>query len=187
MNTLLIFQRNRSIFNIQIKFLIFAMKKFLDLLSLRTGVHMDHSLPQIFLDEKICNKVDCLKGCNTKLLPQLYQSLIRFHLDYGAPIYNLAIRSVLKLPDPIQTQALRFGLGAFRNIPRLSYRWRISKSSGGTQKKSRGMKEKSSELIRDVKYSWLYRPWRKYSANPGLSLCAKAGKPSLSYWTHLNL
>ena len=60
------------------------------------------------------------KGCNRKLLLQLYKSLIRSRLDYGAPIYNLASKSVLKLLDPIQTHSLRLALGAFYTSPRLS-------------------------------------------------------------------
>ena len=54
------------------------------------------------------------KGCNRKLLLQLYKSLVRSRLDYGAPVYNLANKSALALLDPIQTSALRLALGAFR-------------------------------------------------------------------------
>ena len=37
------------------------------------------------------------KGCNRKLLLQLYKSLIHSHLDYGAPVYGLANKSVSSL------------------------------------------------------------------------------------------
>jgi len=60
------------------------------------------------------------KGCNRKRLLQLYRSLIRSRLDYGAPIYNLTSKSVLSLIDTIQTSSLRLALGAFRTSPRLS-------------------------------------------------------------------
>ena len=60
------------------------------------------------------------KGCNRKLLTQLYKSLIRARLDYGAPIYNLANKSVLTLLDTIQTVSLRLSLGAYRTSPKLS-------------------------------------------------------------------
>ena len=60
------------------------------------------------------------KGCNRKILLQLYKSLIRSRLDYGAPIFNSASNSVLKLLDPIQSHSLRLVLGAFRTSPGLS-------------------------------------------------------------------
>jgi len=53
------------------------------------------------------------KGCGTKLLTQLYKSLIRSRLDYGAHTYNPANTSVLSLLDTIQTSSLRLALGAF--------------------------------------------------------------------------
>ena len=60
------------------------------------------------------------KGCNRKLLLQLYRSLIRSRLDYGAPIYNLASKSVLSLLDTILTSSHRLAIGAYRPSPRLS-------------------------------------------------------------------
>jgi len=60
------------------------------------------------------------KGCNKKLLLQLDRSLIRSRLDYGAPINNLASKSVLSLLDTIQASSLRLALGAYRTSPRLS-------------------------------------------------------------------
>ena len=60
------------------------------------------------------------KGCNRKILLQLYKSLIRSRLDYGAPIYNTASNSVLKLLNSIQSHSLRLVLGAFRTSPTLS-------------------------------------------------------------------
>ena len=47
------------------------------------------------------------KGCNRKLLIQLYRSLIRSHLDYGSPIYGMASKSILTLLDTVQTFSLR--------------------------------------------------------------------------------
>lgn len=46
-------------------------------------------------------------------LLQLYKSVIRFRLDYGAPINNLASKFVLKLLDPIKTHSPRLALGTF--------------------------------------------------------------------------
>jgi len=60
------------------------------------------------------------KGCSWKLLLQLYRSLIRSRLHYGAPIYNLASKSVFSLLDTTQTSSLRLALGAYRTSPRLS-------------------------------------------------------------------
>lgn len=60
------------------------------------------------------------KGCNRKLLTQLYRSLIRSRLDYGAPVYGLASKSVLALLDTVQSSSLRMVLGAFRTSPKLS-------------------------------------------------------------------
>ena len=60
------------------------------------------------------------KGCNRKLLLQLYKSLIRSRLDYGSPIYNLANKSVLSLLNTVQNTSLRLALGAFRTSPALS-------------------------------------------------------------------
>ena len=57
------------------------------------------------------------KGWNRKLLLQLYRCLIRSRLDYGAPIYNLASKSVLSLLVNIQTSSLRLALGAYRTSP----------------------------------------------------------------------
>ena len=59
-------------------------------------------------------------GCNRKLLLQLYNTLIRSQLDYGAPIYSKACKSSLKLLDSIQSAALRMSLGALRTSPTLS-------------------------------------------------------------------
>jgi len=60
------------------------------------------------------------KGCNRKLFLQLYRSLIRSRLDYGALIYNLASKSVLSLLDTIRTSSLSLALGVYRTSPRLS-------------------------------------------------------------------
>ena len=59
-------------------------------------------------------------GCNRKILLQIYKSLVQSHLDYGAPIYNLANKSSLSLLDPIHSSCLRLALGAFRTSPSAS-------------------------------------------------------------------
>ena len=41
------------------------------------------------------------KSCNKKIILQLYKSLIRSRLDYDAPVYSLANKSVLSLLDTI--------------------------------------------------------------------------------------
>jgi len=80
-----------------------------------------------FLRSKCLNYLNILKylshprtGCNRKLLLQLYRTLIRSQLDYGAPIFSNTCKSSLKLLDSIQSAALRLSLGALRTSPVLS-------------------------------------------------------------------
>lgn len=95
------------------------------------GLHFDHKLSWLhhikLLKAKCIKSLNILKylshpktGCNRKLLLNLYKSLIRSQLDYGAPVYNLTNKTTLALLDTIQTTALRLVLGAFRTSPTLS-------------------------------------------------------------------
>ena len=56
-------------------------------------------------------------GSGEKTLLHLYRSLIRSKLEYGAVVYGSARKSYLRMLDPIQNQALRTCLGAFRTSP----------------------------------------------------------------------
>ena len=52
-----------------------------------------------------------------KTLLHLYRSLIRSKLEYGAAVYGSARKSYVRMLDPVQNQALRTCLGAFRASP----------------------------------------------------------------------
>jgi ribonuclease HI len=56
-------------------------------------------------------------GGDTQTLLKLYRSLIRSRLDYGSIVYGAARKSYISMLDPIQNQALRLCLGAFRTSP----------------------------------------------------------------------
>jgi ribonuclease HI len=56
-------------------------------------------------------------GGDTQTLLKLYRCLIRSKLDYGSIIYGAARKSYICMLDPIQNQALRLCLGAFRTSP----------------------------------------------------------------------
>ena len=56
-------------------------------------------------------------GSDTSMLLRLYRSLIRPKLDYGCIVYGSARKSYVQMLDPIQNQALRISLGAFRTSP----------------------------------------------------------------------
>ena len=56
-------------------------------------------------------------GTDEKTLLHLYRALIRSKLDYGAVVYGSARKSYLRMLEPIQNQALRICLGAFRTSP----------------------------------------------------------------------
>ena len=56
-------------------------------------------------------------GSNKDTLLSIYRALIRSKLDYGCFIYGAARPSYLKALEPIQNQALRLCLGAFRTSP----------------------------------------------------------------------
>ena len=50
----------------------------------------------------------------------IFRSLIRSKLDYGAVVYGSARKSYLRILEPVQNQALRLCLGAFRTSPATS-------------------------------------------------------------------
>src|SRR4030088_2841256 len=56
-------------------------------------------------------------GGDSETVLRLYRSLIRSKLDYACIVYGSARRSYLSMLDPVQNQALRLCLGAFRNLP----------------------------------------------------------------------
>ena len=64
---------------------------------------------------KVVSKLDW--GGDRKTLLRIYRSLIRSKLDYGSIIYGSARKSYLQKLEPIQNQALRLCLGAFRTSP----------------------------------------------------------------------
>ena len=53
--------------------------------------------------------------CQTLL--KLYRCLIRSKLDYGSTVYGATRKSYISMLDPVQNQALRMCLGAFRTSP----------------------------------------------------------------------
>ena len=56
-------------------------------------------------------------GSDSETLLKLYRSLIRSKLDYGCIAYGAARKTYLNILEPIQNQALRICLGAFRTSP----------------------------------------------------------------------
>lgn len=56
-------------------------------------------------------------GSEAKLLIQLYKSLIRSKLEYGAEIYASAKKTILKTLDPVHNTSLRLAVGAFKSSP----------------------------------------------------------------------
>ncbi|GFT08235.1 uncharacterized protein TNCV_3481781 [Trichonephila clavipes] len=56
-------------------------------------------------------------GADRTSLLRLYRDLIRSKLDYGSVVYSSACKSLLKILDPVNHQALRLCLGAFRTSP----------------------------------------------------------------------
>ncbi len=64
---------------------------------------------------KVVSKMDW--GADRTVMLRLYRALVRSKLDYGCMIYSSARQSYLKKLIPIQNQALRLCLGAFRTSP----------------------------------------------------------------------
>jgi hypothetical protein len=56
-------------------------------------------------------------GADSQTLLRLYRCLIRSKLDYGSIVYGSARKSYIQMLDPVQNQALRTCLGAFRTSP----------------------------------------------------------------------
>jgi len=56
-------------------------------------------------------------GVQMKKLFSISTALIRSKLDYGCIVYGSARKSYLQMLDPIQNQAVRLCLGAFRTSP----------------------------------------------------------------------
>ena len=61
-------------------------------------------------------------GADKTVLLRLYRSLIRSRLDYGSAVSGSARQSYIQMLDPIQNQALRICLGAFKTSPAESLR-----------------------------------------------------------------
>ena len=67
---------------------------------------------------RVVTKMDW--GADRVVLLRLYRSLVRSKLDYGCAVYSSARKSYLEKLEPIQNQALRICLGAFRTSPKQS-------------------------------------------------------------------
>ena len=82
-------------------------------------------IPHInYLKRKCMKAMNILKvlahtdwGADQSTLLQLYRALIRSKLDYGCIVYGSARQSYLSQLDPVQNEALRLCLGAFRTSP----------------------------------------------------------------------
>ena len=106
--------------NIPIKFV--QKKKFLGLIwdpKLKFKHHVDYLRKKCF---KALNIIKILShkewGSDTKLLLQLYQSLIQSKLDYGSIVYHTALIDDYKLMrslEVVHNQGLRYCLGAFKS------------------------------------------------------------------------
>uniref|UniRef100_A0A6G5A9V6 Putative tick transposon n=1 Tax=Rhipicephalus microplus TaxID=6941 RepID=A0A6G5A9V6_RHIMP len=103
----------------------------------RLPVNTEHKFLGIILDAKLTFvphikhlKNKCLKtmnilkvlsrttwGSDRKCLMNLYRSLIRSRLEYGAIVYHSATPSALKMLDPVHHQGIRLSTGAFRTSP----------------------------------------------------------------------
>ena len=92
------------------------------------GLIFDHKLsfiPHIkYLKTKCQKALNLLKvisntswGADRKTKLLIYRALIRSKLDYGSMVFGSARQSYLSMLDPIQNQALRLCLGAFRTSP----------------------------------------------------------------------
>ena len=94
------------------------------------GLIFDHKLcfiPHIkYLKSKCQKALNLLKvisstswGADRKTKLLIYSALIRSKLDYGSMVFGSArfFKSYLSMLDPMQNQALRLCLGAFRTSP----------------------------------------------------------------------
>lgn len=100
------------------------------------AVSTEHKFLGIILDTKLTFiphlkylKGKCLKamkiikilshttwGSDRKCLMNLYKSLVRSRLDYGAPIYQSATHSALRTLDSVHHLGIRLATGAFRTF-----------------------------------------------------------------------
>lgn len=92
------------------------------------GIILDSKLtfiPHIkYLRTKCMKTMNLLKllshttwGSDRKCLLDLYKSLVRTRLDYGAVVYHSAAPCALKMLDPIHHLGIRLATGAFRTSP----------------------------------------------------------------------
>ena len=92
------------------------------------GLFFDNKLSYIphlkYLRAKCLKSMNLLRivahkdwGGDSQTLLKLYRCLIRSKLDYGSIVYGAARKSYISMLDPIQNQALRICLGAFRTSP----------------------------------------------------------------------
>ena len=100
---------------------------------------------------KVVSKLDW--GADTTVLLRLYRALVRSKLDYGCVVYSSARKSYLKKLEPIQNQALRLCLGAFRTSPMQS-------------------------LYIEANEPPLYLRWEKLSLQYALKLKSNMGNPT---------
>lgn len=109
----------------------------IDLLGQRLPVEAEHKFLGLILDSKLTFtshikyiKNKCIKtmnilkvlsrtswGSDRNCLINLYKSLVRTRLDYGAIIYQSATPSALKMLDPVHHLGIRLSTGAFRTSP----------------------------------------------------------------------
>ena len=76
------------------------------------------------LKERCKNSLNLLRvvshfdwGGDRAVMLQLYKSIILSKMDYGCFIYGSAPKSYIKMLDPIQNEALRLCLGAYKTSP----------------------------------------------------------------------
>ena len=104
------------------------------------GLMFDHKLSYIphlkYVRAKCLKAMNLLRivahkdwGGDCQTLLKLYRCLIRSKLDYGAIVYGAARKSYICMLDPIQNQALRLCLGAFRTSPVESLQVEANESS----------------------------------------------------------
>ena len=106
---------------------------------------------------KVVSKLDW--GADTTVLLRFYRALVRSKLDYGCVVYSSARKSYLKKLEPIQNQALRLCLGAFRTSPMQS-------------------------LYIEANEPPLYLRWEKLSLQYALKLKSNMGNPTYEVAFH---
>ena len=92
------------------------------------GLFFDNKLSYIphlkYIQAKCLRSMNLLRivahmdwGGDRQTLLRLYRCLIRTKLDYGCIVYGAARKSYISMLDPVQNQALRVCLVAFRTSP----------------------------------------------------------------------